>query len=89
MNGSRWSIRVGCGRLAGAAIAMLACAAASANDLEPFRISNAQLETVGWSELSGWSADDHTAAFKTFLNSCNAIVRGTPPGRAGQPFWPS
>ena len=66
---------------------MLACTAASASDLEPFRISNTQLETVAWSELSGWSADDHTAAFKTFLNSCNAIVRGTPPGRAGQPFY--
>jgi len=66
---------------------MLAGTAVSANDLGPFRISNTQLETVAWSEIGGWTADDHTAAFKTFLNSCKAIVRGTPPGRAGQPFY--
>ena len=52
-----------------------------------FRIPNSQLETINWSELSGWTDDDHTAAFATFLNSCKAIVRGTPPRYEGQPFY--
>jgi membrane-bound lytic murein transglycosylase A len=87
MNRSRWFIRVSYGRLAGAALAILAGTAASASNLAPFQISNTQLETAAWSELNGWATDDHKAAFATFLNSCNAIVRGTPPGRAGQPFY--
>jgi membrane-bound lytic murein transglycosylase A len=56
-------------------------------ELDPFRISNTQLETVAWSKIDGWAIDDHTAAFATFLNSCKVIVRGTPPGRVGQPFY--
>ncbi len=54
---------------------------------EPFRLSNTQLETVSWSEIKGWAADDHAAAFATFANSCKTIVRGTPLRHAGQPFF--
>jgi peptidoglycan lytic transglycosylase A len=54
---------------------------------DPFRISNSQLETINWSELSGWTDDDHTVAFATFHNSCKAIVRGTPPRYEGQPLY--
>jgi membrane-bound lytic murein transglycosylase A len=53
----------------------------------PFSISNTQLETISWTKISGWAEDDHIAAFATFLNSCKAIVRGTPPRHAGQPFY--
>jgi membrane-bound lytic murein transglycosylase A len=38
-------------------------------------IPNAQLETVEWSDLDGWSADDHAAAFATFLVSCRPTVK--------------
>jgi peptidoglycan lytic transglycosylase A len=55
--------------------------------LDPFSVSDTQLETVSWSELNGWTADNHIVAFATFLNSCQTIVRGTPPSRAGQPFY--
>ena len=82
MNGSRWFIRVSCGRLAGAAIGLLAgVTAASADDHGPFRISNAQLETLNWTEIDGWAADDHAAAFSAYLNSCKVMVRGIPAGR--------
>ena len=33
-----------------------------------FWIPNAQIETVNWTELVGWTDDDHAAAFATFLN---------------------
>jgi membrane-bound lytic murein transglycosylase A len=55
--------------------------------LDPYKISDTQLETVSWSEVNGWTVDDHIVAFATFLNSCKTIVRGTPQGRAGQPFY--
>jgi membrane-bound lytic murein transglycosylase A len=53
----------------------------------PFSIANTQLETLDWTEISGWTDDDHTAAFASFLKSCKTIVRGTPPNHAGQPFY--
>ena len=81
MIGSRWSIGVGYGRLAGAAIGLFACAAALASEPEPFKISNAQFETVTWSKIGGWAADDHAAAFAAYLNSCKVMVRGYPAGR--------
>src|SRR5262245_2474128 len=85
MNGSRWFAYAGCVGLAGTAIGVLAGAgmALAAADHGPFRISNTQLEPVTWSEINGWNADDHAAAFSTFLNSCKAIVRGTPSNRVG------
>jgi len=86
MNGSRWSIQAGCLSLAGA-LGFLAAASVSANERAPLIIANAQLETVNWSEMSGWDADDHVAAFGTFLNSCKVMVRGTPPGRDNSPFY--
>jgi membrane-bound lytic murein transglycosylase A len=52
-----------------------------ASELEPFRISNAQLEPVAWSEIDGWAADDQAAAFAAYLNSCKVMVRGYPAGR--------
>ncbi len=54
---------------------------------DPFRFPNTQLETVSWTEIKGWSVDDHAAAFATFLSSCKAVVRGTPARHAGQPFY--
>lgn len=89
MNGSRWFVCASSGRLAAAAFVMLAstCIGLAATDNPPFQISNAQLETVAWSEIDGWTTDDHAAAFATFLESCRVIVRGTPTNRVGQPFY--
>src|SRR5262249_58465163 len=36
---------------------------------EPLRLPNSQLEPVDWSALDGWAADDHAAAFATFVTS--------------------
>ncbi len=43
--------------------------------VEPLRIPDAELEPTGWSELDGWSRDDHATAFATFQASCRSIVR--------------
>jgi membrane-bound lytic murein transglycosylase A len=42
---------------------------------EPLRIPDAALEPIGWSDLDGWSGDDHASAFTTFQASCRPIVR--------------
>ncbi|WP_261401181.1 murein transglycosylase A [Chenggangzhangella methanolivorans] len=43
------------------------------------------LEPVAFSELAGWAADDHAAAFTPFAASCRAILENRPPSRAAQP----
>jgi membrane-bound lytic murein transglycosylase A len=35
----------------------------------------AKLERVTFGELAGWETDDHLAAFKAFLKSCDAVAR--------------
>jgi membrane-bound lytic murein transglycosylase A len=42
---------------------------------EPLRIPDAELEPTRWSQLDGWSGDDHASAFATFQASCRPIVR--------------
>ena len=81
MIGSRWFLHSSCVRLAGAAIGLFAGAAALANESEPFKLSNTQLETVAWSEIDGWAADDQATAFAVYLNSCKVMVRGFAIGR--------
>jgi membrane-bound lytic murein transglycosylase A len=38
----------------------------------PLKLSGSQLEPVQWSELAGWTADDHLAAFAAYQASCRA-----------------
>src|SRR5262249_51202041 len=40
---------------------------------EPLKLADSQLEPVKWSELSGWRADDHLAAFAAYQTSCQAL----------------
>jgi membrane-bound lytic murein transglycosylase A len=40
----------------------------------PMRIADTRLEPVAWSDIDGWTNDDHGAAFTTFLASCRPIV---------------
>jgi hypothetical protein len=46
---------------------------------EPLKLANTQLEPVKWTELAGWTADDHLAAFAAYEKSCQALskIRGT------------
>jgi membrane-bound lytic murein transglycosylase A len=39
----------------------------------PFQISGGQYTPVAWSDIAGWSEDDHLAAYKAFRVSCKPI----------------
>jgi membrane-bound lytic murein transglycosylase A len=39
------------------------------------KFSGSQLEPMKWSELAGWSADDHLAAFAAYQTSCQALLK--------------
>ncbi|MEO8422040.1 MAG: MltA domain-containing protein [Hyphomicrobium sp.] len=41
----------------------------------PAKQPQAKLERVTFADLPGWERDDHLAAFKTFLKSCDAVSR--------------
>src|SRR5476649_1810570 len=57
--------------LAGAALCWLGMVAgAPAQDAEPLKIPDTQLEPLAWTALDGWAADDHVASFSAFLKSC-------------------
>jgi membrane-bound lytic murein transglycosylase A len=40
----------------------------------PLAINNSQYLPLAWSDISGWSEDDHLAAFQTFRASCKPIA---------------
>ena len=39
----------------------------------PLKLVGSQLEPVKWTELAGWTADDHLAAFAAYQTSCQAL----------------
>lgn len=45
----------------------------------------AGLEPASYSDIAGWTADDHAAAFAPFSASCRAILDDLPPSRPAQP----
>jgi membrane-bound lytic murein transglycosylase A len=47
---------------------------ADAAGVDPLNIPDTQLEPVEWAALDGWRADDHVAAFATFLASCKPFL---------------
>ena len=53
------------------AIACLAPGTAAAED--PLKLADSQLEPVKWSDLEGWTADDHLSAFAAYQTSCQAL----------------
>jgi peptidoglycan lytic transglycosylase A len=55
------------------AIAWFTVTAASAEGLLKF--ANSQFEPIKWSQLAGWAADDHVAAFAAYQTSCQALRR--------------
>src|SRR5215510_6526637 len=53
--------------------AILLFAAPVTSAQAPLQLSGTQLEPVKWSELAGWTADDHLAAFAAYEASCQAL----------------
>jgi membrane-bound lytic murein transglycosylase A len=40
---------------------------------EPLKLADSQLEPIRWTEVAGWPADDHLAAFVAYQGSCQAL----------------
>jgi peptidoglycan lytic transglycosylase A len=53
------------------AIVFFTATAASAEG--PLKFAGSQLEPIKWTELAGWAADDHLAAFGAYQASCQAL----------------
>jgi peptidoglycan lytic transglycosylase A len=60
---------------------------ASTPQLEPLKVPDAQLEPVAWSALEGWTADDHSLAFTSFLASCRPLIRSNPAALETRPMY--
>jgi membrane-bound lytic murein transglycosylase A len=76
-----------CRRLLGIVLTLMAgMVSASAAD-KTLRLPGAQLEQLGYGALDGWAADDHAAAFGSFLKSCKPIRAGTAAMRAARPMF--
>ena len=59
--------------VAGLVGAILYVTAGAASAEGPLKLAGSQLEPVKWSELAGWTADDHLAAFAAYQASCQAL----------------
>ncbi|MBI3703120.1 MAG: MltA domain-containing protein [Rhizobiales bacterium] len=51
------------------------------------KLPHAQVETLNFAALAGWSDDDHAAAYSAFLKSCSAILQGGKAVRAARPLF--
>jgi membrane-bound lytic murein transglycosylase A len=54
---------------------------------EPLKLPDSALEPIDWNSLDGWAADDHAAAFATFLASCRPRLRTIPPEGETRPMY--
>ena len=54
---------------------------------DPLKLPNSALEPIDWNALDGWAADDHTAAFATFLASCRPLLRTILPEGETRPMY--
>jgi len=61
-----------CGIVAGLLGAMSCSAANAGPNEEPLKLAGTQLEPIKWTQLGGWSGDDHLAAFAAYQASCQA-----------------
>jgi membrane-bound lytic murein transglycosylase A len=55
--------------------AIVSIAARPASADEPLKLANTALEPVGWTQIAGWTADNHLAAFAAYQTSCQALRR--------------
>src|SRR3954462_3251743 len=51
----------------------------------PIRFADTRFEPVAFAAIAGWAADDHAAAFATFLASCRALIGGARGSRGARP----
>jgi membrane-bound lytic murein transglycosylase A len=65
--------------------ALCMVSAAHAQDADPLKIPDTQLEPVAWTALDGWAADDHVASFSAFLKSCTPFFASKEP-HEGRPI---
>jgi membrane-bound lytic murein transglycosylase A len=68
-------------------LCLVGIASAASAQSAALKIPNSQLEPLAWADLGGWPEDDHVAAFKTFMDSCRAILPRTSPGRDAGPMF--
>src|SRR5499433_4436896 len=61
-------------RSIGPALVLLVVSTLARAEPGSLKFPDAALEPSAWSQLDGWSADDHAAAYATFLASCRAIL---------------
>src|ERR1700739_2249812 len=50
------------------------CVTVGALSLLPLATTGSQYLPIAWSDIPGWSEDDHLAAFQTFRASCKPIA---------------
>ncbi len=62
-------------------------AAAATAPAQPLRYPDAQLEPLAWTDLDGWAADDHAAAFAAFRASCRPITRDAKAAHDARPIY--
>ena len=62
-----------CGVVASLVGAILCLTTSAASADEPLQLADSQLEPIKWTELAGWMADDHLAAFAAYQTSCQAL----------------
>ena len=67
-------LRTSFGRSTAALLWLLGVVSAQAQTLDPLNNTDMQLEPVTWTDLDGWAADDHAAAFITFQTSCKPFL---------------
>jgi membrane-bound lytic murein transglycosylase A len=61
--------------------------AVSTPRIQPLRLPDSALEPIEWDKLNGWAADDHAAAFATFLGSCRPLLRTAPSKGETRPMY--
>jgi len=54
---------------------------------KPLRLPDSALEPIDWNTLDGWQADDHAAAFATFLASCRPLLHTNLPKGEKRPMY--
>jgi membrane-bound lytic murein transglycosylase A len=77
---------------AGPPIAQLAARSLAMCDVstpqpKPLRLPDSALEPIDWNALDGWRADDHAAAFATFLVSCRPLLHTSLPEGEKRPMY--
>jgi membrane-bound lytic murein transglycosylase A len=55
-------------------VGAILCLTANAGSAEePLKLANTQLEPIEWTDIAGWAADDHLAAFAAYQKSCQVL----------------